>query len=45
MLQAYRSRVTFFDLAKLSIYYRKGQWCAHPESLLCATYHFCCRSP
>ena len=31
MSQAYRSGVTFFDLAKPSIYYRKGQCCAYSK--------------
>jgi len=45
MLHAYRSRVTFFDLAQPSVYYRKGQRCADPESTFCATCHFRCASP
>jgi len=29
--QAYRSGVKFFNFAKPSIYYRKGQWSSHPK--------------
>jgi len=45
MLQAYWPGVTFFDLAKPSIYYRKRKQCAHPEPTFCAAYHFGCRRP
>jgi len=40
--QAYESGVTFFDLPKPSICYRKGQQCAHSESIFCGTYRFGC---
>jgi len=41
--QAYTSGVTLFDLARPSIYYKKGQPCAHSELTFCATYRFDCR--
>jgi len=37
--------VTFFDLGKPFIYYKKGQRCAHPESTFYATYRFGCINP
>jgi len=41
------SRITFFDLAELSIYYRKGggQRCAHLVATFFCAYRFRCRRP